>query len=405
MKCYIPIYIILLCCNPVFGQKSKIRRANDVFQKQNYSDAILLYSEITERKDTFPLHYRLAYSAMKMGDFELAYDAFQNIKDEFLPDVYYNYDYTNCLIALGKYKEAKQQIAKYFSHNKYYSYRYIDFVDEIANETDTEMIFSEVERKLIFSDKYSYNEYGNSLDKSVFFYQNDLVIDSHLFYDFKAITEKHLLFEAQFNRRFDFSPHQFTSSQKKTIISSYLIIRNPFGKIDPNLRSKLYECEQKNDTYEIIKGLSINSNEYDVASPSLNVTGDTLYFSSNMPVGFGGYDLYYITYNNEIQMWENPVNLGPAINTEYDEKYPFYHQNSYQLYFSSEGHPSYGLADIYVINPWKVGEERNFPINLGSDINTNQDDFGFILNAAGTIGFVINKEKGINKLYEISIKK
>ena len=65
----------------------------------------------------------------------------------------------------------------------------------------------------------------------------------------------------------------------------------------------------------------------------------------------------------------------------------------------------YGLADIYVISLAKVGEELNFPINLENNINTNQDDFGFILNDAGTIGFIISKEKGINKLYEISIKK
>lgn len=73
-------------------------------------------------------------------------------------------------------------------------------------------------------------------------------------------------------------------------------------------------------------------------------------------------------------------NLGLSVNSDYHEKYPFYDQENYSLYFSSNGHLGYGFYDIYKWKKPKVGEDlntKNIIQNLGSNINTGEDDINF----------------------------
>ena len=81
-------------------------------------------------------------------------------------------------------------------------------------------------------------------------------------------------------------------------------------------------------------GLPFNSDEYSVAHPTLNMDGSRLYFSSDMPGGYGGMDLYYA--DKQGSSWGPPMNMGPEVNTEAHEIFPYYH-NSQRLYFSSDG--------------------------------------------------------------------
>ena len=197
MKYYIPIYIILLFSNPIFSQKGKIQRANDVFQKQDYNLSRTLYSEVLQNSQkenySYRLYYQLAYAAMQTGEFEMAHDNFQKIKEELGISSYYNYDYAQCLIALGKYEEAKQQIIKYFNNEPYYYSKYTDFVDHISNLTDTALIFKDIQKRLLVLDKFSYNKIWNELNRPLFLYKGGLVIYEDLFYDYKNITDKFLI--------------------------------------------------------------------------------------------------------------------------------------------------------------------------------------------------------------------
>ena len=79
---------------------------------------------------------------------------------------------------------------------------------------------------------------------------------------------------------------------------------------------------------------SINSDEYSVAHPSLSYDGKKLFFSSDMPGGFGGMDLYVS--DKEGGRWGPPINLGPSINTEGNEIFPTSHKSG-KLYFASDG--------------------------------------------------------------------
>src|SRR5690606_30884883 len=127
--------------------------------------------------------------------------------------------------------------------------------------------------------------------------------------------------------------------------------------------------------------------------PSLSPDGMKLFFSSNMPGGYGGRDIYMSEKQGDT--WSKPVNLGPEINSEKDEAFPFFHESGV-LFFASEGHSGYGGLDLFMLDlstrTWgKV-------INLGKPFNTPQDDFGMIVNTEGTSGyFSSNRDGGMGK--------
>ena len=140
-----------------------------------------------------------------------------------------------------------------------------------------------------------------------------------------------------------------------------------------------------------------NSAEYSVTHPSFNNTGDTLYFASDMPGGFGGMDIYYATYVGSV--WLTPINLGEKINTARNEIYPFSDGNT--LFFSSDGHPGLGGIDTYKIIT-EDGDKR--VANLGYPLNTSWDDFGIYID--GDRGFIASNNpdgKGSDDIYEFRL--
>lgn len=107
------------------------------------------------------------------------------------------------------------------------------------------------------------------------------------------------------------------------------------------------------------------------------VNRHTLIFSSNKLEGYGGYDIYTIQYKN--QKWGTPVNLGPIVNSEFNERTPNISHNFDHLYFSSDRPYAFGGFDVYYTNP----KERMAPKNMGSEINTTADELFFRLDDAG----------------------
>lgn len=118
-----------------------------------------------------------------------------------------------------------------------------------------------------------------------------------------------------------------------------------------------------------------NAFAYSVADPFYDPATSKLYFSSDMPGGIGKADIYYVTYSQD-KGWSSPVNLGSDINTPEDERTPFIDQNG-DLVFSSAGYPGIGGLDVFKAE--KSGNSFSNPENLGSPVNSNRDDFGFFL--------------------------
>jgi outer membrane protein OmpA-like peptidoglycan-associated protein len=120
------------------------------------------------------------------------------------------------------------------------------------------------------------------------------------------------------------------------------------------------------------------------SQPSISSDGKTLYFVSNRKGGFGGYDIWKSTLTDK--GWAEPENLGPNVNTPFDEQSPFIHPDDNTLYFSSNGWPGMGNMDVFISRRGGDGQWQK-PKNLGYPINTNADDSGLTLNANGDLAY------------------
>lgn len=146
----------------------------------------------------------------------------------------------------------------------------------------------------------------------------------------------------------------------------------------------------------------INS-EYWEGSASLTSDEKTLYFTSERPGGYGGRDIYKAELKSNGD-WGNVQNLGPSINTKYDEDAPFIHPDGRTLYFSSKGHNSIGGYDIFYT--YLDGNEWDSPSNIGYPVNTIEDDRYYVLTADGSRGYYSSAGKddsyGGHDIYVVS---
>jgi len=138
-------------------------------------------------------------------------------------------------------------------------------------------------------------------------------------------------------------------------------------------------------------GSDINTNYFE-SHGCLSADNNTLYFVSNRPGGFGGRDIYRCV-KLPNGKWSMALNLGPTINTKYDEDGPFIHPDGVTLMFASKGHKTIGGFDIFFST---IDEERKFsePENMGSPINTPDDDVFFVTSPDGKRGYFSSSKDG-----------
>jgi outer membrane protein OmpA-like peptidoglycan-associated protein len=149
----------------------------------------------------------------------------------------------------------------------------------------------------------------------------------------------------------------------------------------------IYTADLNDGSWTPIRSLGekVNDPIYWDSQPTISGDGNILYFASNRPGGQGGIDIW-MTKKGIDGEWGVPINLGPAINTQYNEKSPFIHSDSQTLYFSSDGHPGVGQYDIFYSRADANGKWKE-PVNIGIPINTAGDDVGFFVSTDGTTGF------------------
>lgn len=147
--------------------------------------------------------------------------------------------------------------------------------------------------------------------------------------------------------------------------------------------------------------LDIDVEGYSFENPYVSKTGKELYFSSNMPGGLGGYDLYVATIKADGTL-DTPRNLGNTINTKYDDKYPSLSLDGEYLYFSSKGHRNIGGFDVFKSKITKKGYRA--PLNLGNTVNTKYDEVAYFM-ASNNKGYISSNKasgKGSYDIYKFS---
>jgi len=147
---------------------------------------------------------------------------------------------------------------------------------------------------------------------------------------------------------------------------------------DDGFNSDLYSSTFSDGAWSTAEKLNKNINtKFWESHAGISPDGKTLYFTSNRKEGYGGLDIFKSEWNEATGDWGPAVNLGPEINTEFNEDTPFITEDGKTIYFSSQGHENMGGFDIFYST---MDDEGNWstPVNLGFPLNTTDDDLHFV---------------------------
>jgi outer membrane protein OmpA-like peptidoglycan-associated protein len=204
------------------------------------------------------------------------------------------------------------------------------------------------------------------------------------------------LFSKKLTTSLNDGPVTFNKWRDTIYYSRNLEVNNKLSDVaNPRNRLGIFYAVKIDGQWTKVRDLRINNEWYSVTTPWLSPDGKKLYFASDKPGGFGGSDLYYSEWKEE--RWNDPVNLGPVINTQYNESYP-YTNPAGELFFSSDGPQGLGGKDIYFSrfsdSTWLT------PVHIDAPINSASDDFGIITDSLMNTGyFSSNRGKTIDIYY------
>ncbi len=213
------------------------------------------------------------------------------------------------------------------------------------------------------------------------------------------------------NAKYHESTAAFTPNDSTLFFTRNNYFKKSLKKDDQGIsRLQLFRATlQRDSTWNDIKSIHFNSNEYSTAHPAVNATGTKLYFASDMPGTIGQSDVFVADINKDGSIGE-PVNLGNELNTEGQETFPFINAEG-DLYFSSNGHMGLGGLDVFVIKDFENKRANGQPYlveNIGKPINSPQDDFGYYEKPDTKEGFFTSNRpggKGDDDIYSFNIPK
>lgn len=158
---------------------------------------------------------------------------------------------------------------------------------------------------------------------------------------------------------------------------------------DGIVKLQIYSAQRMDNVWKNVEKLSFNDRNSNAAHPSISVENNELYFASDRPGGQGGMDLYVSIKSGDT--WGEPINLGPKVNTEGEEVFPFIHADG-TLYFSSKEAGKESDLDLFTAK--KINGEWGIPENMGTPFNSSKDDFGIIIDRDKRNGYFSSNRGG-----------
>lgn len=388
------VALLLLAVTVGWSQNPKLKKADRFFEARKHKEAIELYQEVLSKNDLPEAKVKLADSYRKILDYANAEQWYSQAVTA--PDVnplalYY---YARVLQYNNKCNEAEQWYQQYLRLRPY----------------DTRK--KQLQRACAYADellKKNTNVYTTHLadfnspssDFGPAFYKNGLVfasVGNHGYFDLQFIEILAQPEALEYGQRQRFSDklrsqyHDAMVTFNADFTEIYLTRsrKNEVTELKEFKPLEIVRAQFLNDsTWSALESLPFNSDDYSVAHPALTPDGNRLFFSSNMPGGFGGRDLYFIEKIDGL--WGMPINLGPHINTEGDELFPYYQGN--RLYFASDGQLGLGGMDLFYAEDLGNGDWSEVE-NLGAPINSPYDDYGIVIKSNGQLGYFTSNRPG-----------
>ncbi len=376
-----------------FAQKTK-DKGDKFYKEYSYEESISKYENLKDKN--IDINRKLAISYFNINNFEKSMEYWKAVAEdsESVPEDLYNY--ASILKINKKYEEAQKWMEKFYNLNKTDSRakkwmldsdlykrllkdKGIFIVENLdINSSQQDFGTSYFKDKVVFA---SSREQSPKIVKRVWNWNNLPYLDIYIG---ELDSSKHITnvsrFRKRVNKRFHDGPAAFNKAGDFMVFTS----SDYDGRSQEDIvKLKLFSKKLENGNWTKPEPFSFNSSEYSVGHASLTENADTMYFVSDMPGGFGGTDLYFITRKQD-GTWTKPENMGATVNTEGNEMFPFIHPSGL-LFFASNGLPGLGGLDVFysTVKNGKIGK----PENLGVPINSSYDDFAMIMDDEQKSGF------------------
>ena len=331
---------------------------------------------------------------------------YKNVVKENTVDPYYYYAYAQSLRASGEYKQSKKWMRKFKATGVVDSrvdqfFNNLDFID-VIQKRESRYTIKNSPLNTKNSDYGAVKHNGNTYfvsarededasTKRVYNWNDQPFLDIFKVNDTSDVVIRMV---DGVNTKFHEGAVCFTPNGKYMYFTRNNYINKKAIKDKQGTNNlKIFKAEWIDGQWQNSKPLFFSSDSYSVGHPTVSSDGKKLFFTSDMPGGYGGSDIYVSEIHDRGGV-KKPMNLGETINTEGNEMFPFYHALDKKLYFSSEGHLGLGQLDIFSANLID-GNYQNVS-NLGEPINSTSDDFAFNMDKYGSKGFIAsNREGGI----------
>jgi outer membrane protein OmpA-like peptidoglycan-associated protein/tetratricopeptide (TPR) repeat protein len=366
----IPVYEQVLKDDP--GNPGALIELADCYRlTKNFGKAVETYANVVQLKDVQPIHklyYAQALMATGQPGIALAY--FEQYKTD----------------ARGKTGEnSVKDMDKFNRFSSYYTIvkapinsDYNDFSPAIWKDT---VVFASARTRsqwVSYDNAWSGNKYSC-------LYMTRNIGDT--FY-------QPVRFAENIRTRYNNGPICFNNDGKSYFLTSnnfrYNVDNSTYDydvrAMDGAVKLKIYQVDysKTKQRYEYVKEFPFNSDQYSCAHAAISPDGKKLYFSSDMPGGFGGMDLWVSTKTDNV--WGLPRNMGSKINSSGNEVFPFISSKNL-LYYSSDGLEGVGGLDIYFAKLGSDGMLAGSVINMGLPVNSPADDFSLVLKSDCKSGF------------------
>ncbi len=389
------------------GQSKETEKADKLFNRFEYIDAAQEYLKLTGKKDPY-VYKQLAESYYNMFNTKQAIKWYAKAT-ETKQDAETYYRYAQMLKAEGRYEEANEQMQKFAKlapkdQRAVIFMKDPDYLPKLKSQTK---LFDE--KYLDISDK-KYTDFGAVLNNDNTFYftstrntgrrtygrNEEPYLDMYMAtYNEKTGKLSEPTPVTEINSKWHDGPAAITADGNTMYFASESYKEGKFEK-DKGQQTGLiflFKATKENGKWGNIQALPFNDKRWSTANPSVSKDGKTLYFSSNRQGSMGETDIWKVEIKGN-NSYGKPENLGPKVNTEGRESFPYITEDN-KLFFSSEGRKGFGGYDVYMIDPENNGD----PINVGEPINTPKDDFSFSFNSAKNVGFFSSNRLGSDNLY------
>ncbi|WP_282085894.1 OmpA family protein [Aquimarina algiphila] len=409
MKNIITLSLILLS---LFGySQKKHKRADEFFDKMWYIEAAKEYEAAIEKGDKSKEVLQKAgdayYFNTNMEEAHKWYDALlseypNNVEAEYL------FRYAHTFQGIDDNRSAKKWMKKFSQkannqdpRAQKYSQEKISIEDVL--DLEPQFTLKNLEINSEFSDfgpMYFKDQlvYSSAVDTSNYhtrnYHWNEQPFLNMLLGEINP-AQTDVKFLEEFSRELNTRYHEATlafSPDEKTIYFTRNNFNGDLGRDDEGINHlKLYSAKIVEGGEKIewtdVQELPFNSDEYSVGHPTVSKNGKKLYFVSDMPGSIGGTDIFVVDILGD-NNYSQPKNLGPNINTYGREMFPYITDNA--LYFASDGHLGLGGLDVFES---KYEYSFDTPVNLGAPLNSNLDDFGYIVDENTNKGYVCSNRK------------